>query len=290
MSDPDLESIQELRKTVRWSTDPRAFDLLRGMREARWAIAEAEGSGAVVGMVGAVPLGEVGILCHLAVQHEYRKLGLGTELSSWSVSYLLSQGAKVVRLDSTYQAKRLYGSLGFEPVSRRAVYRLEGGVLAARLRSNRSLDARSRSLRVTPLLFGDLPELYGVDRWSFGGDRSALILATLKLHPGWGLVARDASGRIKGYLIRSANGATVRIGPFMASSPDVARVLLARALQTDGGRSVEVSVSGPAQSPAHGVLREFGFVGWWDRLRMELGEEPRTEGLEAYGTTPYLAT
>jgi ribosomal protein S18 acetylase RimI-like enzyme len=290
MSDPDLGRIQALRKTVRWSADPRAFDLLRGMREARWAIAEAEGSGAVVGMVGAVPLGEVGIFCHLAVHHRYRKLGLGAELSSWSVSYLRSQGAKVVRLDSTHQAKSLYGSLGFEPVSRRTVYRLDGGVLAARLRSNRSLDVRSRGLRVTSLLFGDLPELYGVDRWSFGGDRSALILATLKLHPGWGLVARDTSGRVKGYLVRTTYGATVRIGPFMASAPDVARVLLAYALQTDGGRSVEISVSSQAQSPVHGVLRESGFVGWWDRLRMELGEAPREKGLEAYGTTPYLAT
>ena len=52
-----------------------------------------------------------------------------------------------------------------------------------------ALDARTpqtSGLRVTPLLFGDLPELYGVDRWSFGGDRSALIRAILKLHPGWG--------------------------------------------------------------------------------------------------------
>jgi hypothetical protein len=76
----------------------------------------------------------------------------------------------------------------------------------------------------------------------------------------------------------------------MASSPDVARVLLAYALQTDGGRSVGVSVPGLAESPAYVVLREFGFVGWWDRLRMELGEAPRTDGLEIYGTTPYLAT
>ncbi|CAA9436086.1 MAG: hypothetical protein AVDCRST_MAG80-916 [uncultured Rubrobacteraceae bacterium] len=183
--------------------------------------------------------------------------------------------------------------MGFEPVSRRSVYRLEGGILAARLRDSRSLDeraGRARGLRVTPLLFGDLPELYGTDLWSFGGDRSALIRATLNLHPGWGLISRDASGRINGYLVRSAYESTVRIGPFMASSPDVARVLLAHALQTDGGRSVEVSVSGPAVSPAHGVLREFGFVGWWDRLRMELGEAPRTDGLEVYGTTPYLAT
>jgi ribosomal protein S18 acetylase RimI-like enzyme len=287
MDDQDLERILELRKSVRWSADPRAFDLLREMREARWAIAEIEGSGALVGMVGAVPFGDVGILCHLAVHNDYRKLSLGVRLSSWAVSYLRSRGAEVIRLDSTRQAERLYGSLGFEPVYRRTVYRLDGGILAARLRGSRALDVR---LRVTPLLFGDLPELYGVDRWSFGGDRSALIRATLKLHPGWGLVARDASGSIKGYLVRSASGAVVRIGPFMASSPDIARALLSRALKTDGGRSVEVSLPVPDESPAHGVLREFGFVGYRNRLRMELGEMPRTKGLEVYGTTPYLAT
>ena len=244
-------------------------------------------------MVGAVLLGEVGILCHLAVRRDYRKLGLGSALSSWSVSYLRSRGAKVVRLDSTRGAKRLYESLGFESVSRRSVYRMEGGILTARLRGSCSVDeqaARTRGLRVTPLLFSDLPELYGVDRWSFGGDRSALIRETLHLHPGWGLIARDASGRLNGYLVRSAYESTVRIGPFMASSPDVARVLLAHALQTDGGRSAEVSVPGPDEGPVHRVLREFGFVGWWDRLRMELGDAPRSDGLEVYGTTPYLAT
>ena len=296
MDDVDLLRILELRETVRWSGDPRAFDLLRGMREARWAVAE-DGSrpdGRVVGMVGAVPLGEVGVICHLAVHHGHRGRGLGARLTSWAVSYLLSRGVKAVRLDSTRAAEGLYRSMGFEPVFGRTEYRLEGGAIAARLRGNRYLGARRaggpKELRVTPLSFGDLPELYGVDLWSYGVDRSALILATLRQYPGWGLVARDASGRIQGYVVRSASGATVRVGPFMASSPEIARALLARALETDGGRSVEVSLPAPKSSPAHELLREFGFVGRRDRLRMQLGEAAPTEGLRAYGTTPYLAT
>jgi hypothetical protein len=80
-----------------------------------------------------------------------------------------------------------------------------------------------------------------------GADRSALMLATLWLHPGWGLVARNASGQIK----------------------------------------VVVPVK---DGPAYGLLDEFGFVGREDRLRMELGEAPHAEGLQTYGTTPYLAT
>jgi hypothetical protein len=55
---------------------------------------------------------------------------------------------------------------------------------------------------------------------------------------------------------------------------------------------VEVTVPGLAESPAHDLLREFGFGGRRDRLRMELGEEGEipTGKLEQYGTTPYLAT
>jgi ribosomal protein S18 acetylase RimI-like enzyme len=285
MNDADLEQILELRSIVRWSADPRAFDLLRGVRDARWAVAEAP-DGDLAGMVGAVPLGDIGVLCHLAVHDGYRGLGLGALLSSWAVGYLRSRGAKMVRLYSTLRAEGLYRSLGFEEVTPRTVYRLEEGPW--RLRVPELVDRH----RVETLTFGDLPELYGVDHWSYGADRSALLFATLRLHPGRGLVARDSTGRIKGYLIRSARGCVIRIGPFLASTPDVAHLLLTRALSVTGGTPVQVTVPGPAQCQAHSLLQEFGFEGTEDRMRMELGEKTATcrTGLVHYGTTPYLAT
>jgi ribosomal protein S18 acetylase RimI-like enzyme len=285
MGDVDLGRVRELRSVVHWAADPEAFDLLRGMRDARWTVAEAS-DGSLAGMVGAVPLGRIGILCHLAVHGGYRKMGLGYTLSSWAVLYLRAQGAEAVRLYSTRQAQGLYLSLGFRPTAPRTVYRLEEGTRKPRTRE------QADRYRVETLSIGDLPELYGLDRWTYGGDRSALIFATLRLHPGGGLVARDSSGRIKGYLIRSASGHRTRIGPFVASTPGVARLLLARALDAGDGSPVEVTVPGPARSPAHDLLSEFGFGGRRDRLRMELGEEGgvRPAGLEQYGTTPYLAT
>jgi GNAT superfamily N-acetyltransferase len=228
MNDADLDRILELRSVVRWSADPRAFDLLRGVRGARWAVAEAP-DGSLTGMVGAVPFGDVGILCHLAVHDGHRGSGLGALLSSWAVAYLKSRGAQVVRLYSTRKAEGLYRSLGFGEVAPRTVYRLEE---PRKLRVPAQLDGHTIGM----LTLGDLPELCGVDYWSYGADRSALLLATLKLHPGQGLVARDATGRMKGYLIRSSMGRATRIGPFLASTPDAARLLLTGALSSTGGR------------------------------------------------------
>ena len=284
MDDSDLERILELRSVVRWAADPRAFDLLRGVRGARWAVAEGP-EGALVGMVGAVPLGAVGVLCHLAVHDGYRGLGLGVGLSSWALAYLRSRGARTVRLHATRQAEGLYRSLGFEASAARTVYLLEGSAGVGRPAGD------TGGGPVETLAFADLPELYGIDRWCYGADRSPLIFATLRLHPGEGLVARDAGG-IKGYLIRSEGADAIRLGPFVAATPEVARALLARALRETGTSPVRVIVPGPDASPAHDLLRDFGFAGRKDRLGMELGERTsaRPSGLVHYGTTPYLAT
>jgi ribosomal protein S18 acetylase RimI-like enzyme len=285
MDDADLRRILKLRSVVRWAADPRAFSLLRGVRDARWAVAESPG-GVLVGMVGAVPLGDIGVLCHLAVQEGYRGLGLGAGLSSWAIAYLKSRGAKTARLYSTRQAEGLYRSLGFVASAARTVYALEEASSRPRPPS------RAGGHEVGTLTFSDLPELYGVDRWSYGADRSHLIFATLRLHPGNGLVARDSSGRIKGYLVRSAGGDAIHLGPFVAATPDVARLLLALALGETGRRPVRVVVPGLEEHPAHALLLEFGFEGRKDRLRMELGEvtDDQPAGLVHYGTTPYMAT
>lgn len=284
MDDADLDRILRLRSVVRWSADPRAFELLRGVRDARWFVAETSG-GSLVGMVGAVPLGNIGILCHLAVHDGHRRLGLGARLSSRAVAYLKSRGAGTVRLYATRQAEGLYRSLGFRASAARTIYRLDGP------RAEIHAPEEPGDDRVDTLAFADLPELYGVDCWSYGADRSHLIFATLRLHPGEGLVARDSSGGIKGYIIRSAGPDVMRLGPFVAADPDVARLLLVRALKETGPSPVRVIVPGPETSPAHGLLREFGFQGRKDRLRMELGGTTnRPDGLDHYGTTPYLAT
>lgn len=277
----DVERVLELRSVVSWAADPRAFDLLRGVRDARWFVAEAP-DGGLAGMVGAVPLGAVGILCHLAVHHEHRGLGLGRELSAWAVAYLKGRGAKTIRLYATGPAEGIYRSLGFRETGRRTAYRRDG---------RKAAPETARSRPVDTLRFGDLPELYGVDLWGHGADRSPLIFAALGLRSGRGFVARDAAGRIEGYLILDASHDPVRIGPFSAGTTDAARDLLLCALEAADDTPIRVIATGPSDCPSHDLFREFGFVGREDRLRMELGEEAAGPGgLIQYGTTPFVAT
>jgi hypothetical protein len=61
--------------------------------------------------------------------------------------------------------------------------------------------------------------------------------------------------------VRSSWGDATCTGPFVASSPGVARLLLACALGARDGSSVEVTVPGPAETLTRDLLREFGFRG-----------------------------
>ena len=276
MTAADLARISELRRSVRWCTSPGAFDLvLRSIPSARWAVAEARG-GLVVGMVGAVPLGEVGVLCHLAVHPAHRGQGLGTRLSRWAMSYLRSRGAEVIRLDSTREAESLYESLGFRAVGRRVLYRLKT--------KPRAFSQPGQKHMVVPLTPGDLTDLYEADRRSFGGERSALVAAIVERHPGCGLVAREAKGGMAGFLLRSGT----RLGPWTASTPEAARALATHELAR--GRPGKLEVLAPGGGPSHELLAGLGFVGVPDRLRMQLGTPPRADGLETYGLSPYLIT
>jgi hypothetical protein len=56
------------------------------------------------------------------------------------------------------------------------------------------------------------------------------------------------------------------------------------------GKPGIVEVAAPGGGPAHEVLVGLGFAGNPDRLRMELGEGPKTGDLETYGLSPYLVT
>lgn len=284
----DRERLAELEEISHPFSPSRGFGLLRHVRGARWAVAETS-KGRITGMVGAVPLGETGILCHLAVHPDHRRRGLGAALSSWAVSYLRNWGAETIRLYSTAQAENLYLSLGFEPVARRSVFSLDpAGRTSGRSREERRA---ASGHRVSRLSLRDLPELCALDRRSCGADRAALILSTLRAYPGPGLVARDACDRVSGYLLSSAGGGAVRIGPFAAATPGIARALLSGSLPATAPNSpVEVVVPDPTNSPAREVLQGFGFRERQDRLRMELGDPPSQGGFEQYATTPYLAT
>ncbi len=278
----DLGRVRGLRSVFGWPAQPASFDLLLGVRGVCWSIAEIPG-GNLAGMVGAVPLGQVGILCHLAVHEDYRGGGVGTGLTRWAVAYLRSRGVRTIRLYSTSQAESLYRSVGFEPVTPRVVYRSEDVV--------QDRWPPAMGYRVENLVAADLAEVCGVDYWSCGFERSDLIREILKLHPDGGLVARDPSERVKGYLIKGFTPGLTRIGPFMASTPEAARLLLSKALENGDGSPVEATVAGPPKDAAHGLFEEFGFSGRGDRLRMELGEPlGQNQGLKNYGTTPYLAT
>lgn len=228
-------------------------------------------------MVGAIPLGEVGVLCHLAVRDECRGGGIGRDLSLWATAYLRSRGVKTVRLYSTDSAFGLYRSLGFEVVGRRFIYRSQGG----------SAVSQGAGSEVREMRMGDLAEVIGLDHWWCGFDRSAVIKATLARNPGSGLIVRNASLAMTGYATISPLRGVWRLGPLMAADESAARNLIAAARQRTAGMLEAACNSAPVH-PAHALYEEFGFAAAPDRVMMELGAGIKPAD-SSYATTSYLA-
>jgi Acetyltransferase (GNAT) domain len=88
---------------------------------------------------------------------------------------------------------------------------------------------KSAAIQVRPIEADDASievEVGRFDARCYGADRAALVRRALREHRGRAFAARDASGELVGYCI----GQTRSLGPCMARSTDVARVLFRRTL------------------------------------------------------------
>jgi hypothetical protein len=194
----------------------------------------------------------------------------------------------MVGLYSTRQAEGLYLPLGFRPAAPRTAYSPRGGCTAWSAGGREEADGH----RVEALSFGDLPELYGVDRWSSGGP-VAPNLRHLEIASGSGprrpgLVRADK--RVPGAqllgrcdLHRALRGLEPRRGP----PPPRLRSRRARRIVRGGHRARS------SRNPDARFAPRIRLQGSQDHLRMELGEGSggRLSGLlEQYRTTPYPAT
>lgn len=204
----------------------------------------AEDAGQIVGTVGAVDYGPVAYVGLMAVEPNRQHQGIARRLVEHLLKELDTRGCKRILLDATEKGAPLYEGFGFIDDGRARVFEL------------RTMTTDSNPQAGLEIFTdANLEELVACDAESFGAPREPLLAALLDLYRDRLLVARDAAGRLQGYLF--ARDPT--LGPWVASSRNVAAALLSEALRLPFLQTPHVMVP-RSNDMAAGLLTECGFI------------------------------
>ena len=259
MSSDDLEFALHLVEVEGWGDSRDELARLLTYEPEGCFIAE-EGE-EPVGMVTSTSYGKLGWIGCLIVESEKRGRGIGTELMRQAIEYLEQKGVETIRLDAVQKAVSLYRRLGFTEECR-----------SLRLRGAGS---RRDAPDVVPMEPSHLEDVFELDAYCFGADRSRVLRQVFQDFPELCFVSY-AEGKLAGFIMarRLARGA--QIGPWVCRpdrlSRDKAEPLLRAALNALGDQLVNVGVLEDNRASQE-ILRDYGFrEGPWS-LRMRLGPD-----------------
>ena len=181
------------------------------------------------GMVAATRFRDTGWIGELIVEPEFRGRGIGTLLMMESVRFLENSGLRTMRLEADPAGIPIYEKLGFVHEFESPRFRLEKvpdlSVAASSVHSDLDLD--EATVFDTPI-FGD-------DRRKLLGELFRRARAVYR-HP--------SSGPLSGYLVVQPSRAGARVGPWLATDPEVAEMLLRTALAELRNEPVIVALPG----------------------------------------------
>jgi GNAT superfamily N-acetyltransferase len=225
-----------------------------------------------IGTVCAVDYGNFAYIGMMAVLPEVQGRGYGRALMESALAWLEQRESQSALLDASPKGEQLYRNLGFVAVDRARLFKRAG--VGSTLAS---------PLKVELLDESHIPELVEFDLPIFGADRGKVFHVYLADFPRRAFVSRDELGNINGYLFALDH----RIGPWVASSPDVATELLSKALllSYDGDISV---ISPGVNSKARNLLLSAGFQFQRDQTHMQRATiKPVAQRYMIYGQTSF---
>ncbi len=207
-----------------------------------WLVAESNGT--LVGVVGAVDYGGFAYVGLMGVHPAFQRRGIGTVLMERLLAWLNEHSCCEVALDATPSGAPLYARHGFVEVEKSLVFHQQ----------NTFAKHPGSSEPISVLRSSDLALLAAFDKSLFGADRRTVFATLLSELPNRAFAARNQAGQIVGYLFAQLQN----LGPWAASTPEVAEALLLTVLPLsfDGTPRVLVPGSNPI---AKTLLLRYGF-------------------------------
>jgi GNAT superfamily N-acetyltransferase len=218
----------------------------------------AEEKGHPVGICVATYYGKDGFIGELIVRSEARGRGVGTKLLHHGLQVLKNRGVETVYLDGVVKAVELYERNGFRKVCRSC-------------RFSEHWKGKP-SPHVRQMVVSDLEQVFGLDRLSFGADRTFFLRRRLEIYPELSYVLMDGE-RVTGFILGRKGEGWVSAGPWVISegAKNPTELLKSFALQA-GDLPISLGVL-ECNRQACDLVRSLGFVERTDSpWRMALGD------------------
>jgi predicted GNAT family N-acyltransferase len=242
----DLAELAALRVEQGWYASETLLQAIHTWEHGRHFILRASAVGpdaaldptAIVAATSAIAAGPVAVIGNVITRPGLRGRGLGLAVLSATLAWLREQGARSVLLDATSAGQPLYQKLGFVAQERSWIaYAAFASLDLAALRARAgAIDAHRHPLY-------DLPAIAALDRAAFGGDRLELLRLVANGSDCWLYTAGDGAD-LDGYLLVRAlepPRAGVRLGPWVAKTPEAGVALLAAVLRPDAPWQAEIA-------------------------------------------------
>lgn len=195
-----------------WSLDLPAFIALHFGQPYFYPIV-AEAQDKIVGYANGILHGNIGWLGNIIVAPEFRRQGIGRELTTHLTEYFRSRGCTGQLLIATEMGKNIYGKIGFRPCAEYSFYR------------GKPSTSSPRSNAIRELGVDDIPSLTALDKdatgeqrfhfikrflsraWVYAPEQSKEIRGAYLPEFGAGLIiARDAEAGLEMMKLRLARG------------------------------------------------------------------------------------
>jgi GNAT superfamily N-acetyltransferase len=215
--------------------------------------------GRVVATAAWLPYERCAWISMVLVTAALRRRGLATRLLHRCIVDVTAAGLVPV-LDATPAGRTVYAPLGFIEAWGFARFALE----------RRVVQPAETSAAIEPIADDAWPALCAYDTTVFGNDRSQILARMRGRLPPANLVARRG-GRIVGMLLGRDGRTASHLGPLIAENDEVAKALLARALNGIGG-AVYIDIA-DAKPDVRTFLEAAGFSVQRPFTRMLLGRD-----------------
>jgi ribosomal protein S18 acetylase RimI-like enzyme len=258
MEPADIEFAAASARAEGWSGQTRlVFDDFLAHDPRGCFIAEVNGRRA--GICIATAYQRHGFVGTLIVAPKFRRIGLGTQLFSHAVRYLIDSGMQTISLDGDAPGIPIYLKAGFKKVC-----------LSRRFNGN---IAGMRHPSIHPMSLNDLDAVCTLDQRLFGDDRSFFIRRKYERYSKLSLVARQ-DGMLVGYLLANPGESVISVGPW-AACPGLAYppALLEHLAQVAPDEPMRIGVLESNQSAVAQLLTIPGLMESEPSWRMVLGNK-----------------